>query len=317
MKAFFTYEQQIEKLKSKGLIIKDEGAARSFLEREGYYNVINGYSPFFKSPSGKFYNGTSFEDICNLYAFDKDLRGIMYKYTTSIETHIKALIAHEFSRAHGVDEKSYLTPACFSPAPSMQPAISRLITECNTTIAEALNHNSNKYREYIDHNFRAHGHVPMWVLVRALSFGTTSIFYKNMISAQKTAIASYYKVSASQLSNILEVVVSFRNIIAHGERTFCARLPKTRLSTTLEITRKLCIAKNSKGENKFGKNDFLSLLICCKYLLEQSELDSMINEISVRIDALGSALSPSMMGKIRYAMGIPKNNWRLLPRLVV
>ena len=50
-------------------------------------------------------------------------------------------------------------------------------------------------------------------------------------------------------SKLLEVVVSYRNIVAHGERTFCARLPKTRLSTSLGIVKKMQIPKNSKGEN--------------------------------------------------------------------
>lgn len=49
MKEFYTYEQQIQKLKKKGLIITDESDAIEFLKLEGYYNVINGYSPNFKN----------------------------------------------------------------------------------------------------------------------------------------------------------------------------------------------------------------------------------------------------------------------------
>lgn len=316
MKEFFTYEQQIEKLKGKGLILDDEQGAIEFLKLEGYYNVINGYSPNFKL-NHKFYKGTTFEDICNLYAFDKDLRSIVYKYTSSIETHVKALIAHEFSRVHGVDEKKYLQPECFSNNANSIAAVTRLIDECNTTINDALNHNSNKYREYIAHNYQSHGHVPMWVLIRALSFGTISIFYKNMIEDEKDSIASNYNITAAQLANMLEVVVSYRNIVAHGERTFCARLPKTRLSTQLSITKKLCIATNSKGEIKFGRNDFLALLICCKYLLPKSEFANFISELDLRIAQLSKQLSASMMGRIRISMGMQTNSWKLLPKLKV
>ena len=317
MKEFFTYEQQIEKLRQNGLDIKDEQEAIRFLKSEGYYNIINGYSPNFKTEKGDFRKGTSFEDIHNLYVFDKDLRSIMYKYTSSIETHVKALIAHEFSRVHGVGQNNYLKPECFSSSAKCADAIERLINECNTTITEALNRNSNKYREYIAHNFNSHNHVPMWVLIRALSFGTTSIFYKNMITAEREIIAKNYNVSAAQLANMLEVVVSYRNIVAHGERTFCARLPKTRLSTQLSVTRKLCIAKNAKGENKFGRNDFLALLICCKYLLPSEEFNGLIAELTVLINGLTVNFNPSMVARIKTSMGIKSNSWTVLPKLTI
>ena len=42
MKEFFTYEQQIEKLKNDGLTINDEEQAERELKLEGYYNIING-----------------------------------------------------------------------------------------------------------------------------------------------------------------------------------------------------------------------------------------------------------------------------------
>ena len=316
MKAFYTYEQQIEKLKSDGLIIKDEPAAIEFLRLEGYYNVINGYSPIFRL-EGSFYKGTTFDDICHLYAFDKDLRSIVYKHTSSIESYVKALIAHEFSKIHGVDEKKYLHPSSFSSNSNALPAIERLIEECQNTINDALNHNSNKYREYIAHNYNTHGHVPMWVLIRALSFGTISIFYKNMIDSEKRIIANSYHLSATQLANMLEVVVSYRNIVAHGERTFCARLPKTRLSTQLSITRKLNIAKNKKGEIKFGRNDFLSLLICCKYLLPAEEFQVFMKELIECIDQLSTHLNPSMMGRIKISMGLYSKSWLLLPKLKI
>ena len=192
-----------------------------------------------------------------------------------------------------------------------------MINDCNVTITDALNHNSNKYREYIAHNYQTHGHVPMWVLIRALSFGTISIFYKNMIEEEKELIANNYNLSAAQLANMLEVVVSYRNIVAHGERTFCARLPKTRLSTKLSITKKLCIAKNNKGTNKFGRNDFLSLLICCKYLLPSNEFVLLMNELQACLNSLGRSLSDSMIGRIKISMGLASKSWLLLQRLKI
>lgn len=316
MKDFFTYEQQIEKLKSDGLLIDDENKAIEELKLEGYYNIINGYSPLFKKDT-HFIKGTTFDHINKLFDFDKALRSIVYKYTSTIERNIKAILAHEFSRIHGVDEKLYLKPESFTSNASAVTNVTRLINECKQTISDALNKNSNKYREYIEHNFTKHGHVPFWVLIRAISFGTTSIFYKNMIEQEKDVIAQNYSLTATQLANMLEVVVSFRNIVAHGERTFCARLPKTRLSTELNIVKKMCIQKNKKGQNKFGRNDFLALLICCKYLLPPVEFTSLISELDMELYELSRFLPPSMFGKIKVYMGLQSDAWRILPKLKI
>ena len=316
MKTFFSYEQQIDKLKNDGLLITNEEFAKNELKLEGYYNIINGYSPIFKV-NNKYTKGITFENINKLYDFDKALRSIIYKYTSSIECHIKALIAHEFSRTHGVNEKTYLSTNSFTQNLKSQDSVNRLILECNQTIQDALDVKSNKYREYIAHNFNNHGHVPLWVLIRAISFGTTSIFYKNMLDAEKDAIASHYQITSSRLANMLEVVVSFRNIVAHGERTFCARLPKTRLTPNLSIVSKLCIPKNNKGFNKFGRNDFLSLLICCKYLLQPLEFSALHADLTILLEELSLHQPPSLFGKIKTYMGLQPKSWTLLPKLKI
>ena len=318
MKEFYTYEQQVKKLKKDGLIILDEQNATDFLKHEGYYNLINGYSPIFKDKkTNKFFNQTTLDDIRHLYIFDKNLRNMVYKYIASIECNIKAIIGHEFSRVHGVDEKQYLTPSSFNQNQSCAIGVSRLIVECNETIQEALKKNSNKYRKYIEHNYIAHGHVPLWVLIRALSFGTTSIFYKYMIDSEKEIIASNYHVNASQLENILEVIVSFRNIVAHGERTYCAKLPRTRLSTNLNISKKLSIPLNEKGEYKYDRNDLLSLIIGCKYLLPDIEFINFITELDLNLQALAKQLTPYMLNRIKIQMGLWADNWKTLPKFKI
>lgn len=314
MKEFFTYDQQISKLRNDGLIIDDEQYAISELKLEGYYNIINGYSPIFKI-NNHYKKGTKFDNINKLYDFDKTLRSIVYKYTALIECHTKAIIAHEFSRAHGVDENKYLTTDSFSNKASSKANVEKLLSECNQTIQDALNPNSMKYREYIAHNYNNHGHVPMWVLVRALSFGTTSIFYKNMIEEDKAAVANNFNLSAAHLTNMLEVVVSFRNIVAHGERTFCARLPKTRLSTDLSAVKKMRIAKNQKGENKFGRNDFLALIICNKYLLTPMEFSSFLTEIESALSILSQNQTPENYSKIKQKMGLSNDSWKTLAKI--
>lgn len=98
------------------------------LERENYYNVINGYKePFLSaratSTSDEAYKkGTTFNEVYALYNFDRELRIIYLKYLLKIENTFKTVIAHEFSARYSHDnylkidnfdtstEKKYLAP---------------------------------------------------------------------------------------------------------------------------------------------------------------------------------------------------------------
>ncbi len=48
-KPFTTIRQQIELLKSRGVVFPDEFKAMEILEREGYYSVVNGYKIHFSN----------------------------------------------------------------------------------------------------------------------------------------------------------------------------------------------------------------------------------------------------------------------------
>lgn len=303
MKDFFTYEQQLNKLKKDGLIIVDEEFALRCLKDEGYYNLINGYAKIFKTKSG-FIKGTTFDHVVALYKFDQTLRSTLYKYTAMIECHVKALIAHEFSRCHGVDEKIYLNSCCFTPNSTKKTAVTNLIDSCNDVINHGQNYSSNRYRKYIAHNLKEYGHIPFWVLVRALSFGTISIFFDLMLTVEKEAVAKEFGLSAQQLANVLEVVVQFRNIVAHGERTFCAFLPKVLLSTNIPVLKKLSLPKNKNGEIKCGRKDILAMLVCCKYLLSSFDFASLVTEMDLALNQLSRTLNPTAMGEIRTLMGL-------------
>ena len=67
-KPFKTHEEQIEILKSKGLIIDEK--AIDVLKRNNYYFLINRYKDIFKVPNTKpvlFKEGTTFNEILELY----------------------------------------------------------------------------------------------------------------------------------------------------------------------------------------------------------------------------------------------------------
>lgn len=79
--------QQINNLKSINLIIEDESYAKSILERVSYYRLIKAYSITLKE-NGRYIDGTSFDNIVNLYLFDMELRHILFPLIEHVEAAI-------------------------------------------------------------------------------------------------------------------------------------------------------------------------------------------------------------------------------------
>jgi len=315
LKDFYTYEQQINKLKENGLIIENEAKVLEILKLEGYYNIINGYSCMFKGNNEKYLKNTTFENIVSLYNFDRNLQPIIYKYALKIECHIKALIAHEFSKNHGVDEKKYLSKDCFTKNANNIQQVEDLIKVCKKVINEGIDQKNIRYRKYIEHNYIKHGHVPLWILIRALTFGTTSIFYKNMNSKEKQELANYYLLTEDELGNMLEMLVQYRNIVAHGERIFCVKLNRVRLTDQLLVMKKMSIPYNKSGNALYGRNDLLALLIIFKYLLPESEFIGFLYEIINEVGILEKNIDPIVIGKIKKDTGLCIGSWKVLHKI--
>lgn len=101
-KIFKTHDELIALLISRGIDIstpEHKSFAKKALQHKGYYNLINGYSKLFilsTIPDDKYKPGTTVEEICALYDFDRTLRSIFLKYILSFETNVKSLIAYFF-----------------------------------------------------------------------------------------------------------------------------------------------------------------------------------------------------------------------------
>ena len=99
-KTYKTYRQQLAKLRSRGMEIKEgaQGArAMRILEQENYYNVINGYKSLFLEREAtdvldeKYNEGTTFNEVYALYCFDRDVRTIYLKFLLKLDTSLKTV----------------------------------------------------------------------------------------------------------------------------------------------------------------------------------------------------------------------------------
>lgn len=81
-KSYKSYRQQLNILRSRGMVIgKGSQGSRvmRILERENYYNVINGYKELFldvkatPNTDETYKTGTTFNEVYALYNFDREL----------------------------------------------------------------------------------------------------------------------------------------------------------------------------------------------------------------------------------------------------
>ena len=264
-KPFLTYEQQIRKLRDeKGLAIPDEAHAIDILTQIGYFSLINGYkTPFKDLITGGYKNGATFEDIENLYYFDEALRELFFKYLLKVEQKLKSHISYYFSEEHGNSIDAYTSLYNYDYQDSKKvPEVFRLLGEINRIIT--ANFNAVNLNHYIVN----HENIPLWVLMRKLTFGNVSKML-DMLPMPLTKISKEYShlTSTSQLSAIISVLVLFRNTCAHNDRLYNYRSNKGELPP-LRLHKELGLVRLPNGNYLQGKQDLFAVIIALRYLLE-------------------------------------------------
>ena len=166
-KEFKNLDEQIAILRNKGLTIENEKYAREVLFRENYF-FLNGYRHLFiKSESNKTYiEGVTFEELYSLFLFDRSFRNILFKHILIIENNLKSIISYQLSIKYGYKEKEYLSPKNFTNNPEKSRQVNDIIHKMKRQIKNnAMQHSATM------HYVTNYGYIPLWVLVKVLSFG--------------------------------------------------------------------------------------------------------------------------------------------------
>ncbi len=309
MKSFKNLDEQIQILKNKGVTILDEESAKNKLLIGNFYNIINGYKTPFLAQSNpeKYIEGCTFEEIYELYNFDRNLRSIIFPAILNIENKLRSLIVYYFSERYG--ESNYLTLDNFDLLPLANPKIQlerrryvlELIASFNSSLSKAVGQ-----KEYITHYISKYGFVPLWVLVNDLTLGQLSKFYYLMKQPEKIKVSKYWiNLKYTELESFMKTLSFFRNLCAHDDRIYNARsvypIPDT------AIHRSLNILQNANNNYQYGKIDFLSLLIVLKLLLSLEEFKPIINKIQGRVISLQQKITSIPIEKITSVMGLNFN----------
>ncbi len=299
-KTFKTLDEQINIFKSKGLVIDDIDYAKNILLRENYF-FISGYRHLFlKSEKERvFLPNTNFKELYSMFNFDRQIRNIIFKNLLIIENNMKSIFSYQLSKKYGYRERDYLKPANFARDATKVKQVSDLIKKMKRQIrVNGRQHSATK------HYIANYGYIPLWIVVKVLSFGIISELYTIMKRVDQEEIAQIYGVSVEELLVFLPILSNFRNLCAHEDILYNHR---TQRYISDNKYHDLLNIPLMDGEYIYGKNDLFAVIIILKYLLRDEEFRLLVREISYESDILSGKLKTIPISKVLDKLGFPVN----------
>ncbi len=219
-----TYDQQIALLQDRGMVIDDPDNARFYLQHLNYYR-LGAYWPSFEADHSShcFKPGTHFNDVLNLYIFDRELRLLVLDAIERIEVSVRGQWAYQLAHHHG--PHAHLDARLFD-GKYWRGNLDKLADEVKRSDEAFIKHHLTEYAEPLP---------PAWATCEVMSLGLLSRWYNSLKPiATRRAIAAVYGVDEKVLQSWLHHLSLVRNICAHHSRlwnrefTITPNLPKTK-----------------------------------------------------------------------------------------
>ncbi len=202
-KKFLNISEQVELLKRRGLFFEDENRLRFYLKHINYYH-LSAYFKTFQNNYENFKSDTSFEDILDLYNFDKKLRLLLLDILERIEISFKSVLSHDITKYRD-DLYWYL------PEKNNYGEIFEKIEK----IIESLKNSKEIYIKHFFEKYREEKNIPAWIFFEGLTFGECSLIARNLDDSNKKTIASFYKLPKRTCIQMLHHLSILRNLCAH------------------------------------------------------------------------------------------------------
>ncbi|KGL46258.1 hypothetical protein EP56_02330 [Listeriaceae bacterium FSL A5-0209] len=317
MKPFKTHNVQLKILRDRGLEVPSK--AKRILEKENYYNVINGYKTSFlqkNCSTEKYIAGSHFDEIYSLYNFDRDLRQIFLEYILIFEMHFKSTLAYKFSEKFP-ESNAYLDFNSYSKDPDKIKTIVRLISALSNELSKNVYvPKSNREKNSIEHYIDQHAGVPLWVLTNYLTIGSMSYFYEALDESLRDRIAVYFNefnsrehkknisLKADDIQNILKTATRYRNVCAHGERLYTQRMHKKPKVSNMVNYLDSITAQMLPG-------NVFTMLALMKFVSSRNDYTCLLRKIDKLITKHEKEINSIPFTDILYTMGFPVN-WKTI-----
>lgn len=210
---------QITKLKQRGLRITDDSLAARYLSNISYYRLRAYTYPYQDDTKTEhpFIIDVSFEDIIELYTFDRKLRLLIFDAVEKIEVALRTQIIYQWALTNG--SHWHLDQGLYKDRIKFIKHLGSLQKEINRSNETFINHYKTKYSNPSE--------PPCWMSLEVTSIGLLSLIFQNLKnSPEKKAVTHHFGLwSNNVLENWMHNFCNIRNICAHHGRLWNRRIP--------------------------------------------------------------------------------------------
>lgn len=230
-------DDQVRKLEQRGLILGDRARVARYLCSIGFYRLSAYFIPYEDRTQTEthhaFVPDTRFDDILDLYIFDRRLRLHVMEALERIEVAVRAhwvnALSMETAQAH-----AYMKPEWFKTPRTHLQQLNKAAIDLDSSHERFVEHYRSTYSEPFL--------PPNWAMAETLSFGALSRWYANTKNNDtKKQVAQALGIPTVELmEGVLEALTLVRNTCAHHSRLwnrqFTKQVPNIRrLQPTLII----------------------------------------------------------------------------------
>ncbi len=208
---------QLAMLKQRGLLVDDDIALKQ-LASISYFRLASYWKVFEADEvTHQFADGTHLDDVISLYAFDRELRSIIFTAIQDIEVALRTRIIHFFSLSHGAFW--FMDASLFNSSIIFQTCLDSIQVELSRSKEEFLQEHFAKYD--------TPSMPPVWKTLEVVSFGNLSKLYANMkdVEVKKLVAKSVGLPQYTYLESWMRSLTVLRNCCAHHARTWNRRYP--------------------------------------------------------------------------------------------
>ncbi len=228
--------------------------------------------------------GTYFKDIYSLFLFDRELRETSFHYLILIEALLRTICTYTFAEVHR-EPDAYQNQSNFATKDEYReyglPNYVDNMQRLHKMLTSKMQ--SNK-RDFTVHYKNHHDNIPLWVLANDLTFGNVEHFFNLMKPEEQRTVCRRVAEATGKAGSKngffdsrearigLDILVHARNICAHDERLYCAKIGGRK---NADYARLLLYARRYLSEKEFGS--FLeSIVVIVGIYSERSDVISHI-----------------------------------------
>ncbi len=217
-------DELVDRLSERGLIVPEPERAARYLRHIGYYRLSPYTIPFQQGqPDHVFRNGTTFDDVLDLYVFDRALRLLVMDALERVEVAVRAALTDHMSTTYD-DSHWYVDTRHFGDRGKHSGLLKIVRDTCDEQLRRTpdAGEDSLVHRSALEHYLTTYASPelpPSWLMVETLTIGQLAGVYRNLGErADRTAVARSVGLTATILESWLQTFVRVRNVCAHHGR---------------------------------------------------------------------------------------------------